>query len=165
MQRVRGLVRSGWSADDVGWPSCGPSRSPSLSSGGGLLAELIGPEGVGAGYEPAPHAAARGQPPAPALQRPAVVVVVRDGEPTAYLEPDGDVLFDYPRSPHTLAATVGEVDRLTGLDVSITFFRLGDEPRLARFVDAVARRRCGEERPWCRRWTGLARTWWPTTCG
>jgi uncharacterized protein with von Willebrand factor type A (vWA) domain len=34
------------------------------------------------------------------------------------------------------------VDRLTGLQASITIFRLGDDPRLARFVDTVARR-CG----------------------
>ncbi|MBL8927270.1 MAG: hypothetical protein JNM77_13685, partial [Pseudonocardia sp.] len=55
---------------------------------------------------------------------------------------DGYATFDYPPSAQTLAATVGEVDRLTGLRASFTFFRLGDDPRLARFVDAVARR-CG----------------------
>ena len=71
-----------------------------------------------------------------------VVLVVTDGEPTAHLQPDGHALFDYPPSPHTLAATVAEVDRLTGLKASFTFFRLGDDPRLARFVDSVARR-CG----------------------
>ena len=71
-----------------------------------------------------------------------VVLVVTDGEPTAHLEPDGYAAFDYPPSPQTLAATVGEVDKLTGLRASFTFFRLGDDPRLARFVDAVARR-CG----------------------
>src|SRR5689334_9381086 len=71
-----------------------------------------------------------------------VVLVVTDGEPTAHLQPDGHALFDYPPSPYTLAATVGEVDRLTGLQASITIFKLGDDPRLARFVDSVARR-CG----------------------
>jgi uncharacterized protein with von Willebrand factor type A (vWA) domain len=71
-----------------------------------------------------------------------VVLVVTDGEPTAHLEPDGYAAFDYPPSPQTLAATVAEVDRLTGLRASFTFFRLGDDPRLARFVDSVARR-CG----------------------
>ena len=92
-----------------------------------------------------------------------VVLVVTDGEPTAHLEPDGEALFDYPPSPQTLAATVGEVDRLTGLRASITIFRLGDDPRLARFVDAVARR-CGG-RWWHRPWTGSAPRWWRTTCG
>ena len=61
---------------------------------------------------------------------------------TAHLQPDGHARFDYPPSPHTLAATMAEVDRLTGLKASFTFFRLGDDPRLARFVDSVARR-CG----------------------
>ncbi|MGI9001301.1 MAG: VWA domain-containing protein [Pseudonocardia sp.] len=71
-----------------------------------------------------------------------VVLVVTDGEPTAHLESDGHAVFDWPPSPQTLRATVGEVDRLTGTAASFTFFMLGDDPRLAAFVDAVARR-CG----------------------
>jgi uncharacterized protein with von Willebrand factor type A (vWA) domain len=71
-----------------------------------------------------------------------MVLVVTDGEPTAHLEPDGTAYFDYPPSPHTLRATVGEVDRLTGIKAAFTFFVLGDDPRLAAFVDEVARR-CG----------------------
>jgi uncharacterized protein with von Willebrand factor type A (vWA) domain len=71
-----------------------------------------------------------------------VLLVVTDGEPTAHLEPDGRAAFDYPTSPETLRATVAEVDRLTGLRVAFTFFVLGDDPRLARFVDGIARR-CG----------------------
>ncbi|MGQ0573276.1 MAG: vWA domain-containing protein [Pseudonocardia sp.] len=69
-----------------------------------------------------------------------VVLVVTDGEPTAHLEPDGNAVFDYPPSPETLRATVAEVDRVAGLRASFTFFVLGDDPRLAAFVDAVARR-------------------------
>ncbi|WP_098959160.1 VWA domain-containing protein [Pseudonocardia sp. N23] len=71
-----------------------------------------------------------------------VVLVVTDGEPTAHLEPDGEAYFDYPPSPHTLRATVSELDRLTGLGAAFTFFVLGDDPRLAAFMDDVARR-CG----------------------
>ncbi|OZM76032.1 VWA domain-containing protein [Pseudonocardia sp. MH-G8] len=71
-----------------------------------------------------------------------VVLVVTDGEPTAHLEPDGEAVFDWPPSPETLRATIGELDRITGLRPSITFFMLGDDPRLAMFVDDVARR-CG----------------------
>jgi uncharacterized protein with von Willebrand factor type A (vWA) domain len=71
-----------------------------------------------------------------------VVLVVTDGEPTAHLEPDGNALFDYPTSPATLRATIAEVDRLTGLRAAFTFFVLGDDPRLAAFMDGVARR-CG----------------------
>jgi uncharacterized protein with von Willebrand factor type A (vWA) domain len=71
-----------------------------------------------------------------------VVLVVTDGEPTAHLEPDGEAYFDYPPSLHTLRATVGEVDRLAGMKAAFTFFVLGDHPRLAAFMDDVARR-CG----------------------
>jgi uncharacterized protein with von Willebrand factor type A (vWA) domain len=71
-----------------------------------------------------------------------VVLVVTDGEPTAHLEPDGHAVFDYPTSPDTLRATVAEVDRLAGLRASFTFFVLGDDPRLAAFLDGLARR-CG----------------------
>jgi len=71
-----------------------------------------------------------------------VVLVVTDGEPTAHLEADGQAEFRYPSSPQTLRATVGAVDRLAGLRASFTFFLLGDDPRLAAFVDDVARR-CG----------------------
>ncbi|WP_433284282.1 vWA domain-containing protein [Pseudonocardia sp. CA-142604] len=71
-----------------------------------------------------------------------VVLVVTDGEPTAHLEPDGEALFHWPPSRETLRATVAEVDRLTGLQASFTFFMLGDDPRLAAFIDDVARR-CG----------------------
>jgi uncharacterized protein with von Willebrand factor type A (vWA) domain len=71
-----------------------------------------------------------------------VVLVVTDGEPTAHLEPDGEAYFDYPPSLHTLRATVGEVDRLAGMKAAFTFFVLGDDPRLAAFMDDVARR-CG----------------------
>jgi uncharacterized protein with von Willebrand factor type A (vWA) domain len=71
-----------------------------------------------------------------------VVLVVTDGEPTAHLEPDGEAYFDYPPSPYTLRATVNEVDKLAGMKAAFTFFVLGDDPRLAAFMDDVARR-CG----------------------
>ncbi|WP_028927092.1 vWA domain-containing protein [Pseudonocardia acaciae] len=71
-----------------------------------------------------------------------VVLVVTDGEPTAHLEPDGEAFFDYPPSPYTVRATIGELDRLTGMQAVFTFFVLGEDPRLAAFMDDVARR-CG----------------------
>ena len=71
-----------------------------------------------------------------------VVLVVTDGEPTAHLEPDGSPHFSYPPDPETVHATVGELDRLTGLRAAVTFFILGDDPRLALFTDKLARR-CG----------------------
>jgi uncharacterized protein with von Willebrand factor type A (vWA) domain len=72
-----------------------------------------------------------------------VVLVVTDGEPTAHLEPDGEAYFDYPPSPYTVRATIGELDRLTGMDAAFTFFVLGDDPRLAAFMDDLARRCSG----------------------
>ncbi|MFC5287954.1 VWA domain-containing protein [Actinokineospora guangxiensis] len=69
-----------------------------------------------------------------------VVLVVTDGEPTAHLEPDGEAVFAYPTRPRTLRKTLGEVDRLARLGASLSVFRLGDDERLARFVDIVARR-------------------------
>ncbi|GAA2006031.1 VWA domain-containing protein [Nakamurella flavida] len=71
-----------------------------------------------------------------------VVLVITDGEPTAHLEADGHASFSYPPEPETLAATVDELDRLTATRAAITFFVLGDDPRLVRFLDGLARR-CG----------------------
>ncbi|XVV06884.1 VWA domain-containing protein [Actinosynnema sp. CA-248983] len=72
-----------------------------------------------------------------------VVLVVTDGEPTAHLEADGEAEFCYPPQPRTLAKTIAEVDGLARLGAAITVFKLGDDPRLARFVDMVARRSGG----------------------
>ena len=72
-----------------------------------------------------------------------VCLVVTDGEPTAHLLPDGDWWFAWPPDRETVAVTVAEVDRLTRRGVTISWFRLGDEPRLERFLDAMARRNGG----------------------
>ena len=69
-----------------------------------------------------------------------VVLVVTDGEPTAHLESDGTPVFSYPPQPETLRATVAELDRLAGRQAAVTFFVLGDDPRLAPLIDRLARR-------------------------
>lgn len=69
-----------------------------------------------------------------------VLLVVTDGEPTAHLQPDGRAYFDYPPHPVTLAHTVAELDAAGRLGAQTTFFRLGQDPGLARFVDQMARR-------------------------
>jgi uncharacterized protein with von Willebrand factor type A (vWA) domain len=69
-----------------------------------------------------------------------VLLVVTDGEPTAHLEPDGEVLFDYPPHPLTIAYSIRELDASRRLGAQTTFFRLGEDPGLARFVDQMARR-------------------------
>ncbi|WP_280478474.1 VWA domain-containing protein [Nocardia asiatica] len=72
-----------------------------------------------------------------------VVLVVTDGEPTAHLEPDGEAFFNWPPEPRTLAVTMAQVDALAKLGASVTVFMLGDDPRLAAFVDLMARRSGG----------------------
>ena len=69
-----------------------------------------------------------------------VLLVVTDGEPTAHLEPDGEVWFSYPPHPRTIAHSVRELDAAARLGAQVTFFRLGEDPGLARFIDSMARR-------------------------
>ena len=69
-----------------------------------------------------------------------VLLIVTDGEPTAHLEPDGDVWFSYPPHPLTIAHSVRELDAAARLGAQVTFFRLGEDPGLARFIDSMARR-------------------------
>ncbi|MBF6195521.1 VWA domain-containing protein [Nocardia beijingensis] len=72
-----------------------------------------------------------------------VVLVVTDGEPTAHLEPDGETYFNWPPAQRTLAVTMAQVDALAELGASVTVFMLGEDPRLAAFVDLMARRSGG----------------------
>jgi uncharacterized protein with von Willebrand factor type A (vWA) domain len=72
-----------------------------------------------------------------------VVLVVTDGEPTAHLGPGGEPEFMWPPAAATVRATVAEVDELARYGATLNFFLLGDDPRLARFVDAVGRRAAG----------------------
>ncbi|MEP9381698.1 VWA domain-containing protein [Nocardioides sp. KR10-350] len=69
-----------------------------------------------------------------------VLLIVTDGEPTAHLEPDGEVWFSYPPHPLTIANAVQELDNARRIGAQTTFFRLGEDPGLARFVDSMARR-------------------------
>lgn len=78
----------------------------------------------------------------PTSQR--IVMVVTDGEPTAHLLPDGRSWFDWPPSQETISQTVFQVDAMTRRKIAISWFRLGDEPRLARFLDEMARRNGGK---------------------
>ena len=69
-----------------------------------------------------------------------VLLIVTDGEPTSHLEPDGEVYFDYPPHPLTIAYSVRELDASARLGAQTTFFRLGEDPGLARFIEQMARR-------------------------
>ena len=108
------------------------------------LPELVGLEGVWEQGTNAHHAlllAGRHLRRNPDAQP--VVLMVTDGEPTAHLESDGTAEFDYPPQPRTLVKTLSEVDRLAKMGASVSVFRLGDDPRLAEFVDLIARRSGG----------------------
>ncbi|MFT4043254.1 MAG: VWA domain-containing protein [Gordonia sp. (in: high G+C Gram-positive bacteria)] len=69
-----------------------------------------------------------------------IVLIVTDGEPTAHLDPSGEPFFFYPPHPQTIAVTVRELDHVSRMGAQVTFFRLGDDPGLARFMDQIARR-------------------------
>lgn len=69
-----------------------------------------------------------------------VLLIVTDGEPTSHLEPDGEVYFSYPPHPLTVAYAVRELDNSRRLGAQATFFRLGEDPGLARFIDSMAQR-------------------------
>ncbi len=69
-----------------------------------------------------------------------VLLIVTDGEPTSHLEPDGEVYFSYPPHPQTIAYSVRELDNSGRLGAQVTFFRLGDDPGLARFIEQMAKR-------------------------
>lgn len=69
-----------------------------------------------------------------------VLLIVTDGEPTSHLEPHGEVYFEYPPHPLTIAYAVRELDNAGRLGAQVTFFRLGEDPGLARFVDSMAKR-------------------------
>ena len=69
-----------------------------------------------------------------------VLLIVTDGEPTSHLEPNGEVYFSYPPHPLTIAYAVRELDNARRLGAQTTFFRLGEDPGLARFIDSMARR-------------------------
>jgi uncharacterized protein with von Willebrand factor type A (vWA) domain len=69
-----------------------------------------------------------------------VLLIVTDGEPTSHLEGSGEVYFEYPPHPLTIAYAVRELDNSMRLGAQTTFFRLGDDPGLARFIQSMAKR-------------------------
>ncbi len=69
-----------------------------------------------------------------------VLLIVTDGEPTSHLESDGQVWFSYPPHPVTVAHAVRELENSRRLGAQTTFFRLGEDPGLARFIESMASR-------------------------
>lgn len=69
-----------------------------------------------------------------------VLLIVTDGEPTSHLESSGEVYFSFPPHPMTVALAVRELDNARRIGAHTTFFRLGEDPGLARFIESMARR-------------------------
>jgi uncharacterized protein with von Willebrand factor type A (vWA) domain len=67
------------------------------------------------------------------------IIVVTDGEPTAHIEPDGDVFFNYPPVAETLRRTMAEVVRCTRGGITINVFALDLERTQYPFVEQIAK--------------------------
>ena len=68
------------------------------------------------------------------------IVVITDGEPTAYWEPGHSTpVFSYPPTPRTLQQTLLEVGRCTREGLRINTFMLERSHGLMRFVDDITR--------------------------
>ncbi len=66
------------------------------------------------------------------------IVMISDGEPTAHME-DGQVFLQYPPSPRTIRATLGEVKRCTRQSIVINTFMLDRNSHLVDFIDQMTR--------------------------
>lgn len=67
------------------------------------------------------------------------VIVITDGEPTAHIEDDGEVYFNYPPTYRTYQATLKEVLRCTRERIIINTFMLERGHYLADFINQMAR--------------------------
>ena len=91
------------------------------------------------------------------------IIVVTDGEPTAHIEPDGEVLFNYPPIPETLRRTMAEVVRCTRAGIAINVFALDIERTQFPFVEQIARvNGGGRSPPRPTRWVAMS---WLISCG
>ncbi|MGH9043235.1 MAG: VWA domain-containing protein [Acidimicrobiales bacterium] len=67
------------------------------------------------------------------------MIVVTDGEPTAHIDDDGEVWFNYPPVRETLQRTMAEVIRTTKAGITINVFALDLERTHYPFVEQIAR--------------------------
>ena len=65
------------------------------------------------------------------------IIMITDGEPTAHIEPNGDVFFNYPPVPETVQATLREVARCTRDGIKINTFMLDANSYLKAFVEKL----------------------------
>jgi uncharacterized protein with von Willebrand factor type A (vWA) domain len=67
------------------------------------------------------------------------IIMITDGEPTAHIEGDGQVFFNYPPVPETVEATLREVARCTRDGIRINTFMLDANSYLKQFVERLTR--------------------------
>ncbi len=65
------------------------------------------------------------------------IIMITDGEPTAHIEPDGEVFFNYPPVQATVDATLYEVNRCTRDRIRINTFMLDANSYLKTFVERL----------------------------
>ncbi len=67
------------------------------------------------------------------------IILISDGEPTAHIENNGRLFFQYPPSPQTIKATIREVKRVTKAGIKINIFMLERNRSLMEFVKFIAK--------------------------
>ena len=65
------------------------------------------------------------------------IIMITDGEPTAHIDRDGDVFFNYPPVPETIEATLREVARCTRDGIRINTFMLDATSYLQAFIEKL----------------------------
>jgi uncharacterized protein with von Willebrand factor type A (vWA) domain len=65
------------------------------------------------------------------------IIMITDGEPTAHIEPNGEVFFNYPPVHETVQATLTEVARCTREGIRINTFMLDANSYLKHFVEKL----------------------------
>ncbi len=67
------------------------------------------------------------------------IIMITDGEPTAHIEPNGEVFFNYPPVPETVEATLKEVARCTRDGIKINTFMLDANSYLKAFIEKLTK--------------------------
>lgn len=71
------------------------------------------------------------------------LLLITDGEPTAYREAGGAPRFSHPATAETLAATYAEAERCRRERIVVTVVLLSEEQRVVKFADEFSRRAGG----------------------
>ncbi|MSX21662.1 MAG: hypothetical protein F2934_04940 [Actinobacteria bacterium] len=66
------------------------------------------------------------------------IIMITDGEPTAHIEADGGVFFNYPPVAETIEATMREVMRCTRDNIRINTFMLDPNAYLKQFIETLS---------------------------